>query len=63
MRELTVEEMTQLDGEGFWSGLGCGLGLAGSAYAALSPDPFSKIALVTYGGTLAGCYSAFRAVL
>ncbi len=63
MHELTIDQMRALEGEGFWSGVGCGLGLAGSAYAVLSPDPFSKIALVTYGGTLAGCYSAFRTVV
>jgi hypothetical protein len=46
-------------GGGFWSGLACGLGLVGTFYAVVSPDPFAKIALVTYGGTLVSCVTAF----
>lgn len=59
MRELTIQEMSTLEAEGFWSGVGCGLGLAATAYAVLSPEPFSKVAVVTYGGTLISCVGAF----
>lgn len=59
MRELTAQEMAQVEGEGFWSGLACGLAITASVAAAVSPDPFSKVALVTYGGTAIGCIAAF----
>lgn len=59
MQELTINQMAELDGEGFWGGVACGLAIVGSVAAAISPDPFSKVALVTYGGTVIGCITAF----
>jgi hypothetical protein len=58
--ELSTLEMGQLEGGGFWSGVGCGLGIVGSFYALVSPDPFSKFALLNYGGTLLSCVTAFE---
>jgi hypothetical protein len=59
MRDLCADELGMVMGGGFWSGLACGLGLVGTFYAVVSPDPFAKIALVTYGGTLVSCVTAF----
>ena len=60
MREMAVVEMLEVRGGGFWTGLGCGLGIVASFWAALSPDPFSKISLITHGGTLVACVTAFE---
>jgi hypothetical protein len=59
MIDLTMEEMGGLEGAGFWSGFGCGLGAAGAFALMVSPDPLSKIALMAYAGTLARCATAF----
>lgn len=48
-----------LEGGGFWSGVACGLGIVFVIIAATSPDPFSKIALATYGASALGCVLAF----
>lgn len=58
--ELSVVEMEQVEGGDFWSGLGCGLGALTSFYTLVSPEPFSKLALLGYGGTLISCTTAFN---
>jgi hypothetical protein len=59
MSELAPSELLRLSGGDFWGGVGCGLGLVTVFFVAVSPDPFSKIALVTYGGTAVACLTAF----
>lgn len=59
MTTLECAEMSELVGGGFLGGLSCGLGLTASFVAVISPEPLSKLALVTYGATLLGCVSAF----
>ncbi len=59
MTTMTEGAMGELNGGGFWSGFGCGLGLATAFVAVTSPEPFSKLALLNYGGTLLGCFMAF----
>ncbi len=59
MTRLTQRESAQLVGGGFWGGLACGLALTSAFVSVTSPDPFSKIALLTYGGGLIGCANAF----
>jgi len=59
MIDLTMDEMGELEGAGFWSGFGCGLGAVGAFALMVSPDPFSKVALMAYAGTLARCATAF----
>lgn len=59
MTTLDTMEMRELVGGGFWGGVGCGLGLVVAFTAMTSPDPFSKIALLSYGSTLVGCAAAF----
>jgi hypothetical protein len=49
--------MSGIRGGGFWSGFGCGLGLATAFVVITSPDPWSKLALLGYGGALLGCIS------
>ena len=58
MTTLTRNEMEGLLGGGFWGGLACGLAITTAFIAATSPEPFSKIALISYGGALIGCASA-----
>lgn len=58
MTALEAREMEEIVGGGFLAGLSCGLGLTASFVAVISPDPFSKLALITYGATLLGCVSA-----
>jgi hypothetical protein len=55
MTTLTRDAMVEIRGGGFWSGFGCGLGLATAFVVFTSPDPFSKLALLGYGGALLGC--------
>lgn len=58
MQELTAMELEALYGEGwrdFLYGVGCGLAIVGSVAAAVSPEPFSKGALVAYGGFAISC--------
>lgn len=59
MTALDAREMDEVVGGGFLSGLSCGLGLTASFVAVVSPDPFSKLAVLTYGATLFGCVAAF----
>lgn len=59
MTALDLREMNEVVGSGFLGGLSCGLGLTAAFVAVISPDPFSKLAVLTYGATLAGCASAF----
>jgi hypothetical protein len=59
MIELTMEEMGELKGGEFWSGFGCGLATVGAFVLIVSPDPLSKVALITYAGTIARCATAF----
>ena len=59
MATLDASQMAGLDGGGFWGGIACGLAISTAFVAATSPDPFSKIALLTYGGAFIGCASAF----
>ena len=56
MYELTIDQMAEIDGEGFWEGFLCGAGIVGSIAATFSPDPMSKVALWTiYSGTAGVC--------
>ena len=55
MTTLTRDSMSDIRGGGFWEGFGCGLGLATAFVVFTSPDPFSKLALLSYGGALLGC--------
>ena len=59
MRELTMQEMQSVEGSGFLSGFTCGLALTGAFVLMVSPEPFSKVALITYVGTATRCVSAF----
>ncbi len=59
MKTLSHSECEGLSGGGFWGGLACGLAITTAFVSATSPDPFSKLALITYGGTLIGCATAF----
>ena len=58
MNTLTRSDMEVLLGGGFWGGLACGLAIMTAFVAATSPEPFSKIALLSYGGAFIGCASA-----
>lgn len=58
MNTLTRSDMEELLGGGFGGGLACGLGIITAFVAVTSPEPFSKIALLSYGGALIGCASA-----
>jgi hypothetical protein len=55
MSTLTHDAMGDIRGGGFWGGFGCGLGLATAFVVITSPDPLSKLALLSYGGALLGC--------
>jgi hypothetical protein len=59
MRDLTMDELGELEGSGFWSGFGCGMGAVGAFVLLVSPDPFSKVALIAYAGAVARCATAF----
>jgi hypothetical protein len=62
MQELSAGELEALVG-GSWGdflgGLSCGIALVGAAALAVSPDPITKAALVSVGGTVAGCVAYF----
>ena len=58
MNTLTRSDMEELLGGGFGGGLTCGLGIITAFAAVTSPEPFSKVALLSYGGTFIGCASA-----
>ena len=60
MRELTMAEMEDLSGGGFLTGLACGISVVLSFWGAVSPDPFSKVMLLTHGATLIACVTAFE---
>lgn len=57
MHELTQAEMQSLDGEGFWGGVGCGLGTVAALVSWTSP--ITRMAMLTYGGAAIGCWSAW----
>lgn len=59
MEAMGRQEMSAVEGEGFLGGAACGLGLVAAFAAVVSPDPLSKVSLLTYGGTALGCISAF----
>jgi hypothetical protein len=59
MRELTMQEMSEVEGGGFWSGFGCGMGLVGGFVLVVSPDPLSKVALLGYVSIISRCATAF----
>lgn len=59
MRELTMQEMEGIEGAGFWSGFGCGMAAVTAFVMFVSPEPFSKVALLGYAGTVARCATAF----
>ncbi len=59
MKTLSRSEMEGLPGGGFWGGMACGLAITTAFVAATSPEPFSKIALLAYGGAFIGCTTAF----
>jgi len=58
MHELTQAEMQSLDGEGFWGGVGCGLGAVATLVSWSSP--ITRLAMLTYGSTAVSCLSAWR---
>jgi len=43
----------------FLTGVSCGLTLMASVAAAVSPEPFSKLAVAAYAGTVISCVSYF----
>lgn len=55
VEDLTAGVLGDVVGGGFWSGLGCGLAIMGTAAAIASPDPFSKLAAAAYIGTAVSC--------
>ena len=55
MQELTLEQMEQLEGGGFWRGVTCGLTGAATVAAFLSPDPISKFAVYSLAMGWAAC--------
>jgi len=59
MTDLTINEVSALDGGSFWGGVSCGLGVTGSLILIVSPVPFSRLALLTYGSTVLSCTVAF----
>jgi hypothetical protein len=59
MTSLTTQEMTQIEGGGFWGGFACGLSAVGSLVLWTSPDPFSKLAALSYSATAIGCITAY----
>jgi len=59
MEILMDRELRAVEGAGFWGGMGCGIGLVGAFVAVVSPEPLGKLALLTYGGALVGCITAW----
>lgn len=59
MQTLDAHEMVTLQGGGFWGGVACGLSAVGSFVLWTSPDPFSKLAAISYSGTAIGCLAAY----
>ncbi|MEX1256012.1 MAG: hypothetical protein WEG36_00185 [Gemmatimonadota bacterium] len=59
MHTLNREEMALVHGGGFWSGVACGLGAVTALVAWTSPDPFSKLAILAYGGGAISCITAY----
>ena len=57
MHELTQAEMQSLDGEGFWGGVGCGLGAVAALVSWTSP--MTRLALMAYGGASISCLTAW----
>ncbi len=55
MRELTMDQMQAIDGEGFWGGVACGLGLA--AALVYWSTPIGRVGAIALGGTIIGCGS------
>ncbi|MDH5804312.1 MAG: hypothetical protein OEZ54_03935 [Gemmatimonadota bacterium] len=58
MRELTAQEMSMVDGEGFWSGFSCGVAFVATAAAFLAPEPSSKIVGLSLLATVGTCGKA-----
>jgi hypothetical protein len=59
MKRLSMVELEQVRGGGFWSGMACGLSAVGAFVLWTSPDPFSKLAALTYSGAAIGCVTAY----
>jgi len=59
MQSLSTREIEQVNGGGFWSGVACGFGAVGAFVLWTSPDPFSKLAALTYSGAAIGCITAY----
>ena len=55
---LGSQDLAELSGTGFWSGVGCGLSIAGAIGAAVSPDPVSKLVVGTLIGAAVSCSRA-----
>ncbi|MEJ2079394.1 MAG: hypothetical protein P8Z74_15540 [Acidobacteriota bacterium] len=59
-RTLASHELAAFAGSGFWSGLGCGLSVAGAIAAVVSPDPVTK---VVAGALISAAVSCSTALL